>query len=180
MMQIAEKIVALNKKQAESLFQALQIGFDAWERLIQLNLEAAKSLVQEGMASTESLTSVKDVAAYTAWANGQLPSGMDKLSGYSRNLYEIGGQVSNALGDLLEQTLLSTNQEVVEWVDDVLKASSIPQPEVTAAAAKVAMANAKSVIEGISKAVRHTAGYADANVRAAAAATAEAVKNTAK
>jgi len=61
-----------------------------------------------------------------------------------------------------------------------LKSSSIPQPEGTAAAAKAAMANAKSVIEGISKAVRQTAGYADANVRAAAAATAEAVKSTAK
>jgi len=68
----------------------------------------------------------------------------------------------------------------VELLDEVLKVSTGPQQEATAVAAKAAMANAKSVIEGISKAVRQTAGYADANVRAAAAATAEAVKNTAK
>jgi hypothetical protein len=42
------------------------------------------------------------------------------------------------------------------------------------------MANAKTVIEGISQAVRQTAGYADANVRVAAAAAAEAVKGSAK
>ena len=180
MNQVAEKFVALNKKQMETAVQAFQIGFDAWEMLITLNLEATRSLLQEGMANTQALAGVRDVAGLSAWSGGQFQAGVDKLSGYSRNAYEIGGEAVGKLGDLLEQTLLSTNQEVVEWVDEVLKSSSIPQPEAAAAAAKAAMANAKSVIEGISKAVRKTAGYADANVRAAAAATAEAVKNTAK
>ncbi len=180
MSQAIEKFVALNKKQMETAVQAFQIGFNAWEMLIKLNIEAGKSLLQEGMASTEGLAAVRDVAGLSAWTGGQFRAGVDKLSGYSRNVYEISGEASGKLGDLLEQTLLSTNQEVVEWVDEVLKSSSIPQPEVTVAAAKAAMANAKSVIEGISKAVRQTAGYADANVRAAAAATAEAVKGSAK
>ena len=178
--QANEKFVALNKKQMETTVQVFQIGFNACEMLIKLNLEAARSLLQESMANAQPLTAVRDVAGLSAWTGGQFRAGADKLSGYSRNVYEIGGQASSTLGDLLEQTLLSTNQEVVEWVDEVLKSSSIPQPEATAAAAKAAMANAKTVIEGISKAVRQTAGYADANVRAAAAATAEAVKNTAQ
>ncbi len=178
--QANEKFVALNKKQIETTVQVFQIGFNACEMLIKLNLEAARSLLQESMANAQPLTAVRDVAGLSAWTGGQFRAGADKLSGYSRNVYEIGGQASSTLGDLLEQTLLSTNQEVVEWVDEVLKSSSIPQPEATAAAAKAAMANAKTVIEGISKAVRQTAGYADANVRAAAAATAEAVKNTAQ
>jgi hypothetical protein len=42
------------------------------------------------------------------------------------------------------------------------------------------MSNARTAIEGISKAARQAAGYADANVRAAATATAEAVKGAAK
>jgi ElaB/YqjD/DUF883 family membrane-anchored ribosome-binding protein len=83
------------------------------------------------------------------------------------------------VGNLLEQTLLNTNQELMDWLDEVLKSSSTPQPE-AAAAAKAAMASANAVIEGISKAVRQTAGYADANVKATAAATAEAVKSAAK
>jgi phasin family protein len=178
--QITENFVALNKKQMETTVQMLQIGFNACEMLIKLNLEAARSLLQEGMANAQPLTSIQDVAGLSAWVGGQFRAGADKLSGYSRNVYEIGGQATNALGTLLEQTLLNTNQDVVEWVDEALKSSSIPQPEATAAAAKAAMANAKAVIEGISKAVRQTAGYADANVRAAAAATAEAVKGTAK
>jgi len=179
MNQAAEKFVALNKKQAETAIRAFQIGFNAWEMLIKLNLEATKSLFEEGVANLHTLPKTVEMTGAPAWT-GQVRSGADKMSGYSRNVYEIGGQASKELGDLLEQTLLNTNQEVVEWIDEVLKSSSIPQSEATSAAAKAAMANAKSVIEGISKAVRQTAGYADANMRAAAAATAEAVKSTAK
>jgi phasin family protein len=180
MSQAIEKFVALNKKQAETAIRAFQIGFDAWEMLIKLNVEATKSLLQEGAALARVVPfkagETPDVSAWT----GQFRTAAEKVSGYSRNVYDIGGQAAGDLGALLEQTLLSSNQEVVEWVEEVLKSSPIPQPEATAAAAKAAMANAKSVIEGISKAVRKTAGYADANVRAAAAATAEAVKGTAK
>jgi phasin family protein len=179
MSQAAEKFVALNKKQAETAIRAFHIGFNACEMLIKLNVEATKMLFQEGMATINALPQAGDMTSLSG-LSGSLRAGADKLSGYSRNVYEIGGQAASELGDLLEQTLLSTNQEVVEWIDDVLKASSIPQPEATAAAAKAAMANAKAVIEGISKAVRQTAGYADANVRAAAAVTAEAVKSPAE
>ena len=179
MNQAIEKFVALNKKQAETAIWAFQIGFSAWEMLIKLNLEATKSLFEEGMAYAQVLPKASDMTDFSA-LTGQVRAGADKCSGYSRNVYEIGGKAASELGDLLEQTLLSTNQEVVDWIDEVLKSSSIPQPEATAAAAKAAMANAKSVIEGISKVVRQTAGYADANVRAAAAATAEAVKGSAK
>ncbi|HVY05406.1 MAG TPA: phasin family protein [Burkholderiales bacterium] len=179
MSSIAEKFVALNKKQLETGVQAIQIGFVAWESLVRLNVEAAKSLVQEGLASVQSLTSVRDPAGFSVWTSGQLQSGVERISGYGRNVYEITGAAAGQVGNLLEQTLLSNTQEAAEWVDEVLKATSTPQPEATAAAAKAAMANAKTIIEGISKAVRQTAGFADANVRAAVAATAEAVKKTA-
>lgn len=179
MSQITEKFVALNKKQVESAVRAFQVGFGAWESLARLNLEAIKSLVQESVGSVQALASVRDVSSLSEWTNGQVRSGVDKVSGYSRNVYEISGTAAGQLGELLEQTLLNNSQEVVEWVEEWVKASSIHQPETTSAAAKAAMANAKTIIEGISKAVRQTAGYADANVRAAAAATAEAVKKTA-
>jgi len=176
----AEKFAALNKKQWDAAVQVFQIGFGAWEMFMKLNVEAAKSLMQEAVASVRTLNSVRDVEGLSAWSAGQLSSGVDKLSGYSRNVYDIGGQAGRQLADILEQTLLDNTQDMMELVDLALRSSSMPQQEATAAAAKTAMENARSVIEGISKAVRQTAGFADANVRAAAAATAEAVKSTAK
>ena len=73
--------------------------------------------------------------------DGRIPGWRDKLSGYSGNVCESGGQASSEMGDLLEQTLLSINQEVLEWVEEVLKSSSIPQSQAIASDAKAAMAN---------------------------------------
>lgn len=174
------KIVALNKKQADIAIQLFQIGFDAWERMVRLNLEAGRSLLQEGLSNLGGLAGVQDAAGLTTWTQGQFGASADKISGYSRNVYEIAGRATGDLGELLERTLLSNGQETLDWVEEALKTSSIPQPEATAAAAKAAMAHTQSMIEGISKAVRQTAGYADASVRAAATATAEAVKGSAK
>ena len=109
-----------------------------------------------------------------------IPDWRDKFSGYSGNACEIGGRASSEMGGLLERTLLSINQDVLEWVDEVLKSSSIPQSEAIASDANAAMANTKTGFDGILKAVRRTAGYADASVRVAAAATAQAVNSTAK
>ena len=58
-----------------------------------------------------------------------------------------------------------------------LKSSPFVQSE---DAAKAAMANPRAMIERISKAAKQAAGYADANVRAAATAMAQAMKGVAK
>ena len=98
----------------------------------------------------------------------------------SRNVYEITFSAQREMGELMEQSLLESGQEVRDWVEVALKSSPVGHSEATAAAAKAAMANAQAMIEGISKAAKQAAGYAEANVRAAATATAEAVKSAGK
>ena len=105
MSQVAEKFVALNKKQAEVAIRAFEIGFGAWEMLLRLNLEATKSLLHEGLANIPALAGAGEMANLSEWT-GQFRAGADKFSGYSRNVYEIAGQASSDMGDLLEQTCL--------------------------------------------------------------------------
>lgn len=180
MVTVDEKISALNKKHVETALQAAQVVFDSIEKLTRLNIEAAKTLFQEGVASAKTLASVTDIEQLNEWRDGQARAGADKVLGYSRNVYEIAFKAQADIGELLEQSLLESGQEVRDWVEVALKSSPVGQSEAAASAAKAAMANAQAMIEGISKAARQAAGYADANVRAAATATAEAVKGAAK
>ena len=175
-----DKISALNKKHVETALHAAQLAFDSIEKLTRLNIEAAKVLLQEGIASARTLASVTDVQQMNQWRDVQAQAGADKVLGYSRNVYEITFKAQAELGALLEQSLLDLGREMRDWVEAALKSSPVGHSEATAAAAKAAMANAQSMIEGISKAAKQAAGYADANVRAAATATAEAVKGAAK
>ncbi len=175
-----EKISALNKKHVQTALQAAMIVFDGVEKLTRLNMEAAKMLFREAVASVRTLASVTDIGQLNEWRNGQAQAGADRVLGYSRNVYEIAFKAQADIGEWLEQSLLISGQEVRDWVEVALNSSPVGQSEAAASAAKAAMANARAMIEGISKAAKQAAGYADANVRAAATATAEVVKGAAK
>lgn len=177
---VDEKISALNKKHVETALQAAQMVFDSIDNLVRLNFEAAKMLFQEGVASVRTLGSVTSVEQMNQWRDGQGRAGAGKVLGYSRNVYEIVFKAQTDIGELLEQSLLESGQEVRDWVDVAMRSSPVGQSEAAAAAANAAMANGQAMIEGISKAAKQAAGYADAKVRAAATATAEAVKGAAK
>jgi phasin family protein len=180
MVSFNDKFVALNKTQAETGFMMVRIGFETLEKLARLNLEAAKLLFQEGVETVQAAATVKDAGQFLAIGNGVGSGSANKLLGYSRNVYEITASAGAEIGELLEQRLLESAQEMLSWVDEGLKGSPFGQPEGVTTATKAAMANAASIIEGISKATRQAASYADANVRATAAATAEAVRDAGK
>lgn len=175
-----EKISALNKKHVGTGLHAAQIVFDSIEKLARLNIESGKVLFQESVANARALASVSDVEQINRWREGQGRAGAEKVLGYSRNVYEIAFKAQADIGEMMEQSLLELGQEVRDWVEVVLKSSPVGHSEATAAATNAAMAHAQVMIEGISKAAKQAAGYADANVRAAATATAEAVKGAGK
>ncbi len=175
-----DKISAMNKKRVETALRAAQIAFDSLEKLARLNIEATKALFQEGLSSARTLASVADLEQMKQWRDGQAQAGAAKVLGYSRNVYEISFKAQAEIGELMEQSLLELGLEARDWVEVALRSSPIGHSEATAAAAKAAMANAQAMIEGISKAAKQAAGYAEANVRAAATATAEAVKSAGK
>jgi phasin family protein len=180
MLSANDKFVALNKKQAETGLMIVQIAFETLEKLARLNLAAAKSLFQEGVETALTVAATKDATQVLALGNGAGRGGPEKLLGYSSNVYEITAKAGAEIGNVLEQTLLESGQEFANWADEVLKTSPLRQSEGATSAAKAAMANATSIIEGISRAARQAASYADASVRATAAATAEAVRDAAK
>ena len=176
---VDEKIAALNNKRVETALQVAQMVFDSIEKLTRLNIEAAKVLFQEGVAGAATLASVTDVEQLNKWREDQARASAGKILGYSHNVYEIAFSAQADIGEFLEQSLLESGQEAQDWVEVALKSSPGGQSEAAAAAATAAIVNAQAMIEGISKAAKQAAGYADANVRAAATATAEAVKGAA-
>ena len=93
----------MNKKHVETALQAVQIIFDGMEKLTRLNMEAAKMLFQEGVASATALASVADIEQLNEWRDGQARAGADKVLGYSRNVYEIAFKTQADIGELLDK-----------------------------------------------------------------------------
>lgn len=174
-----EKIVASNKNGLHAGFQLIEAIFDSVEKFALLNAEVAKVLVQEGLTSLQSLAGSKEFGLSEFQAGWRPVDATERLSGYSRNAYRIVQDTGNRLGEILEQRLLESAQELEEWVQEALVASPFGQSEAAASAATTALSGARTAIEQISKAAKQAAGYADATMKAAATATAVAVKGVA-
>lgn len=170
-----DNFVALNKSQVETSLSVLEIAFKGWAQLADLNVEAGKALSRETVDQLHALIGAEDASEWQSWTNGLVQRQWERSYGYSRNLYEILAHTGASCGELLEQKLLDGNQEWVEVIEKAALSSPVGHSEVTVSAVKSAMANATAVIEGISKAARQAAEYADTTVNATAAATAEAV-----
>lgn len=175
-----DKFVALNKDQLETGFAALEIAVKGWEQWIDLNIEATKALTRETTEQARALIKAEDVpAAWNGWSTGFVQRNWERSHGYSRNFYEILVRTNLSVGEVLEQKLLDINQEWMEMIEMAAMSAPVGHSDATVSAVKSAMFNATTVIEGISKAARQAAEYADTTVKAAASATAEAVSESA-
>jgi phasin family protein len=172
---IADQLVALNKSQVETGMAAMGLLAQGWERLVDLNLESGKALLRESVEQSRALVASEDAGAWKAWSTGLVQRNWERSYGYSRNVYEILVGTGTAVGEVLEQKLLDSAQEWTDMFEAAAVGSPVGHSDATVAAVKSAMASATAVIEGISRAAKQAASNADTTVRAAAAATAEAV-----
>lgn len=175
MVTLNDKFVASNKNGVGAGFQLIQIMFESVEKLALLNAEAAKVLVQEGLSNLQGLVSSKDFGVSELKAGRWPMVATERIFGYSRNAYEIASNSGSRIGEVMEQRLLQISQELEEWVDEAVTASPYGQSEVAVSATKAALINARAAIEQISQAAKQAAGYADANMNAAATAAAKGV-----
>lgn len=180
MASFGEKIVASNKNGFDAGCRLAQTMFDSIEKFALLNAEAAKVLIQEGLANLQSLAGSKDFAVSGFTAGWRPMEATERFSGYSRNAYQIVAEAGNKVSEIVEQRLLQSGQELEEWVEEAMMASPFGQSEAAVSAAKTALTSARTVIEQISRAAREATDYADASVKATAAATAEAAKGVAR
>ena len=177
---VSDNFAALNKSQFETGFAALEVVLRGWEQWVDLNLEAGRALIRESVEQARTFVNDGDVSA--AWKELGVEFAQrnwERSHGYSRNAYEILVRTNLSVGEILEQKLLDSGQEWVELIETAAVSSPIGHSEATVSAVKSAMTNATMVIEGISKAARQAAEYADTTGKAAAAATAETVNASA-
>ena len=177
---LADQLVALNKNRIDAGVGAVEIAMQAWEQWIDLNIEASRALTRETVAQTRTLIAADDVSeALKAWGSDLAQKSWDRSYGYSSNAYEIFVRANLSIAEVLEQNLLDCSQEWMKVIEQAANGSPIGHSESTVSAVRSAMLNATTVIEGISRAARQAAEHADTTVKAAAAATAGAVNDSA-
>src|SRR6476659_8993821 len=97
-----EQIVNTQKSSVDTLFGLTGKAFEGIEKLIELNLSAAKTAMAEAAQTTQAALSVKDAQELMALQSSLLQPAAEKAAAYSRYVYEIaastGAEVTRVAG----------------------------------------------------------------------------------
>ena len=167
-----EQLANANKANVETLLSIANTAFASAERLAALNLNTARAMLEDSVASAKALLAVKDVQQLMAMQSTLAQPAIEKAVAYSRSAYEIATQTQEELTKVVEAQFSEINKNVASALDQAAK-NAPAGSDVAVAAVTSAIAAANSAYDSMSKAAKQVAEISQANV---AAATNAAVK----
>lgn len=163
----------LQKTQLDALFALSHTMFDATEKLVDLNLAAAKATMEESAEKATQLMSVKDVQELWSVTGGLAQPSMEKFVSYSRNVYSIASGAGSEFSRIVETQIADGNKKVADLVEFAAK-SAPAGSEPAVSVFKSAVAAANTAYDTFSKAAKQAADLVESNVTAATSATMKA------
>src|SRR5215469_16264848 len=98
----AEQLLAIQKSQLNALFGATSKAFESVEKLVELNLQVAKTALSEAAETTQAALSVKDAQEFLALQASLLQPTAEKAVAYSRHVYDITSSAGTEFAKLAE------------------------------------------------------------------------------
>lgn len=171
-MMTPEQLLAAQKANLETLFGLTTKAFEGVEKLIELNMQVAKSALGEAAETAKAALSVKDAQELLALHTSVLQPAAEKAAAYSRQLYEIATATNAEVTKVAEETTADVQRQFAAAVDSAVK-NAPAGTENAVALVKSAVAAASNAIESVQKAAKQATDVAEANFQAA---TTNAVK----
>jgi phasin family protein len=173
-MMTAEQVLAAHKANVDTLFDLTNKAFEGVEKLVELNLQVAKTSLAEVADTTRAAMGVKDAQELFALQAGLLQPAAEKAAAYSRHVYEIAAATNAELGKVAEATATDAQKKFGSFVDTAVK-NAPAGTENAVALVKSAVAAANNAYETVQKAAKQASDVAEANFQAM---TSTAVKAT--
>lgn len=173
-MMTPEQVLAVHKANVETLFGLTNKAFEGVEKLVELNLQVAKTTLAESADTTRAALSVKDAQELLALQAGLLQPAAEKAAAYSRHLYDIAAATNAEVTKVAEEQVADAQRKFMTLVDTMVK-NAPAGSENAVALVKSAVAAANNAYESVHKAAKQAAEVAEANFQAV---TSTAVKAT--
>jgi len=179
-MMTPEQMIAAQKANVESLFGMTEKAFAGMEKLVELNMAAAKVALQDNLHQTQAFFNVKDVQELMALQAGYLQPMAEKAAAFNRHVYEIASATGSEFSKVVEAKAAEAQKTVANMVDSAAK-NAPAGSETAMAMIKSAVAASQTAMESVQKAVKQATEVAEANMHAMASnVTATTVKPAAR
>ena len=175
----AEQVIAAHKSNVETLFGLTNKAFEGVEKLVELNLQVAKTALGEAAETTKAALSVKDAQELLALQAGLLQPAAEKAAAYTRHVYDIATATNAEVTKVAETTASDAQAKFMAVVDSAVK-NAPAGTENAVALVKSAVAAANNAFEGVQKAVKQASDVAEANFQALSTQAAKATQAASK
>ena len=164
----AEQILAAHKANIETLFGLTNKAFEGVEKLVELNVAASRAALNEASFS------VKDAQELMALQSGLFQPLAEKVTSYSRHLYEIAAGTGTEMSKAVEVNTAEAQKNFATLVDSATQ-NAPAGSESAVAVMKSAVSAANNAFESVQKAVKQATEAAESNFNTATASATDAV-----
>lgn len=178
MYQAPEQLMAWNKAYLETAVRFAGIALDGAERMLELQLKAAKSAFADGVEQAKALAAVKDPQEFAQLKNTLVQPNLEKATCYVKSVYDVAAATQSEINKLVEEQVAEYNRNVVTGLDKMAK-SAPAGSEIAVAAVKSAISAVNSTYDNLSKSAKQFAEMSQANIEAAASQAVHASKKKA-
>lgn len=179
MYQTPEQIIAMNKANLEAAMRFAGVAIEGAERMIDLQMKAAKAAFADSIQGAKALAAVKDFQELAALKDNLAQPTMEKATAYAKSVYDLTSETQAEIGKLVEVQVADFNKEVVATLDKMVKTAPAGS-EVSVAAMKSAIAAVNSSYDNLTKVAKQFAQASQANIEAATTQATASVKKATK
>lgn len=174
-----EQFLAAQKSNVENLFGLTNKAFEGVEKLVELNLQVARTAIGEAADTARAAMSVKDAQELIALQASLLQPAAEKAAAYGRHLYDIAAATNAEVSKVSEATAAEAQAKFLSVVDTAVK-NAPAGSENAVALVKSAVAAANNAFEGVQKAVKQATDVAEANFQAISTSAAKATQGASR
>jgi len=160
-----EQFAAANKATVDSLLSVANTALASAERIAALNLNTARSVLEDSASGAKSVLAAKDPQEALAAQSSLAKPAVEKAVAYSRSVYEITSQTQQELVKMVEAQFADFQKSMAGMVE--LAAKSAPAgSEGAISAIQSAIAAANSAFGNMNSMAKQFADAAQANMAA--------------
>lgn len=179
MYQTPDQLLALNKANFEVAARFAGVALQGAERMLDLQLKAARSAFADGIEHAKAFAAVKDLQEFAALKDNVAQPSIEKATAYAKSVYDVATATQAEVGKLVEEQFADFNKQVVTALDKLVKTAPAGS-EVGIAAIKSGIAAVNSAYDNLSKVAKQVTDATQSNLEAVAKHAKPAAKKARK
>lgn len=174
-----QQLLSSQQKNFDNLIAVQNHLFSGFEQLVNLNIQAFKSSLDDIAVKSQQVAGLQDVQQAASFATDLSQPSAEKVLNYGKSVFEILNSVQKEITQLTEKQIADNQQQAAEFVEQLSK-NAPAGSESAVAFVKSGLVAAGNATDTLLKATRQATELNQANVNAATGAVMKTAEQAAE